>query len=203
MSKEFKIIYYFEDSSDPAKCVGQVCQSMEGWYDNYPARPHGGLCDCFISPYIFYSDVVYKNFEAIDGGETTFESGTSDTYENPHPTKDMEVTIEVSYEEKQKVEVSVSEIMTHFGFSGSIEITKTIKRTIPVTIPPVSKAFVTLTTSGTVTRFNAEKWVQFNIVAAAFTDPDDTGEVFVENIEGGVMYQEGNQVDFEVTIEDL
>lgn len=200
---EFKVVYYFNDTSDPVKCEGQVCQTMEGWYDDYPDRPHGGNCDCEITPYIGYGYIVYKNFEEVDGGETTHESERSDTYENPHPTEDMEVTITISYEVTKSVEVSVAEVMTHFGVSGSAESTETMTREINVTIPPLNRAHVEITISGTVTHYNAEKWIVFEADDWGFYDHPDGGEIHLEDVEGGVMYESGNDVDVEIVLEPL
>lgn len=47
MSIGLKVIHYF-DGSD-AKCA--LCQSMTGWYDDRPSKPHPN-CDCSIKRYV-------------------------------------------------------------------------------------------------------------------------------------------------------
>lgn len=198
------IIHYFRDTSDPLKCEGQVCQTMEGWYDDYPDRPHGGNCDCDILSYATIEEIVYKNYQELDGGEATYESENSDSYENPHPTAEVDMPITLSIEVKKTVEISIEEVMTHFGFSGSEEITETITREIHLLIPPMTRARINITKSGTVTHYTAEKWLEIDAEDYGLWDrPEESGEIFLETVEGGVMYEEGNQIDVEIEYEPM
>ena len=200
----FMVVYWFEDTSDSKTCAGNVCQTMENWYDDRPARPHGGSCDCNIWTYAGYASYIYKNFSQEDTGETSYESSRSVEYENPHPTESITQNFNFSLQVATQVTVSVAQIMTHFGASGSSSSTETVSFAQSVIIPPMHRAIVKATISGTTTHYSADKWATFtNYDPVDFSGAPEQGEVFIGHEEGGTMYKESSNVDFDVILEAL
>lgn len=202
----FKTVYWFQDTSSAATCAGNPCQSMEAWYDDYPTRPHGGRCDCPIHLYFGWATTVWDNFRIVGGGFTSRELGYTIEYENPHKTKEETTTVNRNVTIKRSVSISVSNIMEHFGFSASGESTETIAVSQPITIPARHRAIIKLTISGSVTYYTGDKYATFAVLdgSGAFTGAPDGGTVLVErNVEGGSVYQEGSDVDFDVSYEPL
>jgi hypothetical protein len=198
------LVYWLQDTSDPAKCSGNPCQSMEGWYDDMPARPHGGRCDCSIWPYVGWATYIYKNFRQEDAGEVSHESSRSVEYENPHPTESIDESLTIEVEIKTEYSVQVDEIMTHFGASGGGSRTETVTHSQSVIIPPRHRAILKATISGTTTHYSADKWATFtNNDPVDMTGAPEEGEVFIGPEEGGTKYEESNNVDFDVVLEPL
>lgn len=198
----FMTVYYFQDTSDSKTCKGNVCQTMEGWYDDYPRRPHGGKCDCPISKYVGYAEYIYKNFQESDGGDFSRSSTKSTTYPNPHPTEDLDASITITFTVKRNVKVAVEEIMEHFGFEGGTEETMSVTRVLPVKIPPKHEARVEAKISGSTTHFSAERWATFTNYYDPIggADAPEQGEIYVGVVQGGILYEENSDVEFEVEL---
>jgi len=200
----FMVVYWFEDTSDAKTCSGNVCQSMENWYDEKPARPHGGDCDCNIWTYAGYASYIYKNFQQEEAGETSYESSRSVEYENPHPTGSITQSFTFALQLKTEVSVKVEQIMTHFGGAASGTTTETYTVSQSVVIPPGHRATVKAGISGTTTHYSADKWASFtNYDPVDITGAPEQGEVFIGHEEGGTMYKESSDVNFDVTVEAL
>ncbi len=201
-----KVVYFFQNTSDPDRCSGNLCMFMEGWYDDRPPRPHNGRCNCPIHLYAGWADHVYKNFREIGGGEMTREATRRTGYQNPHPTEEIEASVEMTFTIKRTAKVEVAEIMEHFSVSVEGEVTETITRSLPVRIPPRHEAVVTARISGITTFYAAERWAVFKVIShglGAGGGVPDSGDIYIEDVHGGTLYEESANVDFEVELSPL
>jgi len=183
MSIGLKVIYYFDGSDGCA-----LCQSMTGWYDDCPSRPHPN-CKCPINCYAGYGwyeirDITDSSSSYTKRWDKEYHFKNDKDFPITTPAESFEVKLGKSWNVKVGFE-------DYVGLSGSGSKDETRTLTIPSqTLPPHSELHVSVEIYGETINYNGTKYFRFHVYTGSQAGED--GEIEIGPVYGGVKQEDGS-----------
>ena len=183
MSIGLKVIYYFDGRGGCA-----LCQSMTGWYDDRPSRPHSN-CKCPINCYAGYGwyeirGITYSSSSYTKRWDKEYHFKNDKDFPITTPAESFDVKLEKSWNVK-------AGFGDYAGASGSGSEGETRTLTIPSqTLPPHSELHVYVEIYGETIHYTGTKYFVFHI----YTGPQagEDGEIEIGPVYGGVKQEDGS-----------
>lgn len=183
MSIGLKVIYYFDGSDGCA-----LCQSMTGWYDDSPSRPHPN-CDCPINCYVGYGWYEIRDItETASSYAKLWDKEYHFKNDKDFPITTPAETIAVTLRRSWGIKAGFEE---YVGLSGSGSETETRTLTIPSqTLPPHSELHVYIEIYGETIEYNGTKYFKYHVYGGPQAGEDS--EIEIGPVYGGVKQEDGS-----------